>query len=59
MKKILILEDNIDAQESFSNILKGKVVLLQAHNLKEAEELYEKNKDDLDLIALDGNVPKN
>ncbi|EKE28257.1 MAG: hypothetical protein ACD_3C00084G0013 [uncultured bacterium (gcode 4)] len=59
MKKILILEDNIDVQESFSNMFKWKVVLLQAHNLKEAEELYEKNKDDLNLIALDGNVPKN
>ncbi len=57
MKKVLILEDNAETQEIFKKILGEDVELLQAHNLKEAEDLYEEHKESIDLIALDGNVP--
>lgn len=55
-KKVLIIEDSPELQNDFAQKLSGKVKVLQALTLPQAEEIFSKNPD-IDLIASDGLVP--
>ena len=55
-KKVLIIEDSPDLQDSFAQELNGEVEILQALAIPQAEEVFSKNPD-IDLIASDGLVP--
>jgi hypothetical protein len=57
MRNVLILEDDEITQSLFLDSIWKKVNLLQAYDLKEAEILFNENKNTLDIIALDWQVP--
>jgi len=56
-KNILVVEDNKDMQEIYSEILSGQYNITQAYTLKEAEQALQKKKPD--LIILDIIIPGN
>jgi len=61
---LLILEDDpLSQQIMWETILSlakpNELTLFQAYNLEEAEKIFNANKDTLDVIALDWNVPNN
>ena len=57
---ILIIEDNEQIQELCKMMLKGTgVKILQAITIKEANEVFMKHKDEIDIIYVDGCVPGN
>jgi len=55
--KVLIIEDDKIIQSAFAAILRGKVIILSAFTIEQAEELFESNPD-IHIIAVDGEVPR-
>ena len=55
-KTILIIEDDILLQETFKTHISKKVNLLQAYTCKEAQEIFDKNQEGIDIIAFDWNI---
>jgi DNA-binding NarL/FixJ family response regulator len=58
MKKVLIVEDHRFLQEQWKEELSGKVEILSAFSISEAEEKFVENSD-IDLIVMDACVPGN
>ena len=60
VKKILIVEDDVEVQESYEIVLKDlgmNIELFWANNGKEALEMFENNQDKIDLVLLDMIMP--
>lgn len=51
---ILVIEDEFLLQLGFKNLKPENVTLLQARTCKQAREIYERNKRDIDIIVFDG-----
>lgn len=53
-KTILVVEDEFLLQMGLKSLKPENVTLLQARTCKQAREIYERNKRDIDIIAFDG-----
>ncbi len=56
MKKVLIVEDDIQTQNLLQKLLSGTVHIFSAFTIEEAEEFF-KNNPDIDIVTMDGCVP--
>lgn len=56
---VLIVEDDETLQGLYKRFLgkMGNIDVLQAFSLEEAKELFSENKDRINIVVLDGNVP--
>ncbi|EKD65831.1 MAG: hypothetical protein ACD_49C00082G0005 [uncultured bacterium (gcode 4)] len=55
-KTVLIVEDDEFLQESWRRSTPKNIKLLQAYTCSEAQEIFDKNKDIIDIIAFDWNI---
>ena len=56
IKKVLIVDDDVEQHDRWRNALGGKAVLLNAFSIEEAREKFEANSD-IDAIVMDACVP--
>lgn len=55
-KKVLLVEDNRDSSDMIKEDLEGKVFVLQAFTIEEAEEIFQRHPD-LAVVVMDACVP--
>lgn len=55
-KTVLIIEDFTVLLRLWKKLLSNEVFVLTAETLQQAEELFQKHKKEIDLIAVDGEV---
>lgn len=56
MKKVLIIDDDVNWQKVWDMRLRRRVILLPALSINEAEKIFSEHSD-IDLIAVDACVP--
>lgn len=55
-KTVLIIEDWETLQLTFKRYMPKSINLLQAYTCKEAQEIFDKNQEEIDIIAFDWNI---
>ena len=56
LQKILIVEDSPDLHEIYAEALKGKIEIISALSIEQAQKLFDGNQD-IKLIVMDYSVP--
>lgn len=55
-KTVLIIEDGETLQKSYKRLMSEEINLLQAYTCREAQEIFDKNLEKIDIIAFDWNI---